>query len=458
MKIIVCGAGQVGGQIALRLSQEGHSVTIIDHEPDLVQRMTDRLDVSGVVGHAAHPDVQERAGAVDADMLIAATQVDEINMVACQVAHTEFNVPQKIARVRAQGYLERRWSDLFQRDHMPIDVVISPEHEVARGAVGRLAKPAAFDFSSFLDGGVSIVAIALPPDCAVLNTPLRQLTELFSTLSAQVMAIRREGKLMIALADEQLRAGDQIYLITTAEDLDRGIAIFVGERKQVRNVVLIGAGNVGLEVAQLLETTAPEIRLRLIERDRARAEYAADRLERTVVLNGDALEADILEEARVGAAEAVITLTDDDRVNLLSAALCKQAGCGLTIALVKDNVLGSLAERMGVDATLNPRATTVATVLRHVRRGKVRAVHVIGESEAEVIEAQILSTSPIAGKRIRDAGFPTDAVVGAVLSDGEVKMPHGDLVINANDRVVVFVLSKQVREIEQLFRVSVDFF
>ncbi|WP_340109279.1 Trk system potassium transporter TrkA [Pikeienuella sp. HZG-20] len=458
MKIIVCGAGQVGGQIALRLSQEGHSVTVIDLNPDLVRRMTDRLDVSGVVGHAAHPDVQDRAGAMDADMLIAATQIDEVNMIACQVAHSEFNVPQKIARVRAKAYLETRWSDLFRRDHMPVDVIISPENEVAKVAVSRLKKPAAFDLSSFFDGAVSIVAIALRADCAVLNTPLRQLTELFSTLSAQVLAIRRDGRLRIADPGDQLEAGDQIHVLSTAADLDRTIAIFVGERKPVRDVVLIGAGNVGLEVARLLETTAPDIRLRMIEQNRRRAEYVADQLNDTVVLYGDGLDADLLEEARVGSAGAVITLTDDDRVNLLSAALCRQAGCGLTIALTKDTVLANLAEKIGVDVTLNPRATTVSTILRHVRRGRVRAVHVIGEGEGEVVEAQILSTSPIAGKRIRDAGFPEGAVVGAVLSDGKVKLPSGDLVINPDDRVVVFVLSKQVREIEQLFRVSVDFF
>lgn len=458
MKIIICGAGQVGGQIALRLSEEGHSVTVIDVDPDLVRKVTDRLDVSGVVGHAAHPEVQERAGAQDADMLIAATQVDEVNMIACQVAHSEFNVPQKIARIRAKSFLETRWSDLFRRDHMPIDVIISPETEVARVAVSRLRKPSAFDLSTFLDGAVSIVAISLPADCAVLNTPLRQLTELFSTLSAQVLAVRRDGKLHTADPDDQLAAGDRVHVLSTAADLDRTISIFVGERKPVRNVVLIGAGNVGLEVAQMLEATAPEIRVRMIERDRRRAEHAADRLNTAVVLHGDGLAPDILDEARVGQAEAVITLTDDDRVNLLSAALCKQAGCGLTIALAKDTALANLAGRIGVDLTLNPRTTTVSTILRHVRRGRVRAVHVVGDGEAEVLEAQILSSSPIAGKRLRDAGFPDGTVVGAVLSGGVVKLPQGDLVLNADDRVVVFALSRRVREIEELFRVSVDFF
>ena len=291
-----------------------------------------------------------------------------------------------------------------------------------------------------------------------MNTPLRQLTELFSTLEALVLAIRRDGKLATATPDDQLFVGDQIYVLATDKDLDRTIAIFAGDNRAARNVVLIGAGNVGLEVAELLERTAPEVRVKLIERNRARAELAADRLERTVVLHGDAMSPDILEEARVGFAEAALTLTDDDRVNLLSAALCKQAGCKQTIALSNDSVLSNLSGQMGVDMTLNPRATTVSTILRHVRRGRVRAVHVIGEGEAEIIEAQVLSTSPVAGRKIRDAGFPSGAVIGAVMSGDEIKLPQGDLVINADDRVVVFATSRKVREIEQLFRVSVDFF
>lgn len=458
MKIIICGAGQVGGQIAHRLSDEGHSVTVIDSDAALVRRLIDRLDVTGIVGHAAHPDVQDRAGAVDADMLIAATQLDEVNMVACQVAHSEFNVPQKIARVRAKGYLETRWSDLFRRDHMPIDVIISPETEIARVAVSRLRRPEAFDLSGFLDDAVFIAAININSDCAVVNTPLRQLTELFSTLSAQVLAIRREKVWRTAEPDDQLFPGDQIYVIATEKDLDRTIDIFVGDTKPVRRVVMIGAGTVGLEVAQMLEKSAPEMRVKLIERDRARAEQAADKLDGTVVLCGDGMNPDILEEARVGEADAAITLTEDDRVNLLAAALCKQAGCRGTIALTNDTVLAGLSRGMGVDLTLNPRSATASTILRHVRRGRVRAVHVIGEGEAEVIEAQVLSTSPIAGRRIRDAGFPAGATVGAVLSHGKVLLPHGDLVINADDRVVVFALSKRVREVERMFRVSVDFF
>ncbi|MEM8751832.1 MAG: Trk system potassium transporter TrkA, partial [Pseudomonadota bacterium] len=352
MKVIICGAGQVGGQIALRLSEEGHSVTVIDLNPELVRRVTDRLDVAGVVGHASHPDVQERAGAVDADMLIAATHLDEVNMVACQVAHSEFSVPQKIARIRAKGYLETRWSDLFRRDHMPIDVVISPEASVARVAVDRLRQPAAFDLSSFLDDGVSIAAVKLAEDCAVVATPLRQLTELFSTLEAQVLAIRREGRLDVAAPDDELAVGDEVYVLATSADLDRTMSIFAGDRPPPRSVVLIGAGNVGLEVARMLEASAPDIRVRIVESARVRAEHAADGLDRAIVLHGDAMDPEVLDEAKVASADAAMALTQDDRVNLLAAALCRKAGARQTVALTQDATLAALARDMGIDVAL----------------------------------------------------------------------------------------------------------
>lgn len=458
MKIIVCGAGQVGEQIARRLSDEGHQVTVIDQDPNLVRRVTDRLDVSGVVGHGSHPDVQERAGAVDADMIIASTHLDEVNMVACQVAHTEFNVPQKIARIRAQSYLQDRWSDLFRRDHMPIDVIISPEEEVAKVALARLRQPAAFDTAEFLDGAVQVMAMTLSEDCAVVDTPLRQLTELFSTLHAIVLGYRRHGVLRAVRPDDQLAEGDQVYVLSTKADADRTVSIFGGDHAPARNIVIIGGGSVGLSVARMLEKTVSDIRVRLIERNRAQAEKAADSLDRTVVLHGDGLEPELLEEAGVASADAAIVLTDDDRVNLLASVLCKQAGAAQTIALTNMPVFSNMSGALGVDMVINPRAATASTILRHVRRGRVRAVHAIGDGDAEVIEAQVLSTSRIAGKRVRDCGFPKGARVGAVLSRGKVVLPEGDTLISEDDRVVIFAEARVVKEIEQMFRVSVDFF
>ncbi len=457
MKVIVCGAGQVGHQIARHLSDEGNSVTVIDQNPALVRRVTDVLDVSGVTGYASHPDILSTAGAGDADMLIAATYSDEVNMIACQVAHSVFNVPQKIARVRAQSYLSAEWSDLFRRDHMPIDVIISPEAEVAKVTMRRLQATAAFDTESFLDSKVDLVGVRLTEDCPAVNTPLRQLTELFSTLKARIVAVRRDGKVWAASADDQLFVGDDCYFIATQGDVTRTLGILGRESAAAERVVLVGAGNVGLSVARHIEQSGT-MRARLIEMNRERAELAAERLERTIVLNGSGLDSEILAEAGISTADAIVALTDDDRSNLLSCALGKESGVGLAIALSNNPTFERIAEPLGIDAFINPRATTVSTILRHVRRGRVRAVYSIGLGEAEVIEAQVMPTSPIAGKRLRDAGFPPGSTVGAILSQGQVKMPHGDMMIRDGDLIVVFAVRAALRKVEQLFRVSMDFF
>ena len=457
MKVIVCGAGQVGYQIARHLSDEGNSVTVIDQDAALVRRVTDILDVSGVTGYASHPDVLNRAGAEDADMLIAATYSDEVNMVACQVGHSVFNVPQKIARVRAQNYLSAEWSDLFRRDHMPIDVIISPEAEVAKVTMRRLRATAAFDTESFLDGRVDLVGVRLGEACPAVNTPLRQLTELFSTLKARIVAVRRDGKVWAASAEDQLFEGDDCYFIAAKADVPRTLDILGRQSAAAERVVLIGAGNVGLAVARLIEQSG-EMRARLVEQNRGRAEFAAEQLDRTIVLNGSGLDSEILSEASIASADAIVALTDDDRSNLLSCALGKQAGAGLAIALSNNPTFERIAGPLGVDAFINPRATTVSTILRHVRRGRVRAVYSIGTGEAEVIEAQVMPTSPIAGKRLRDANFPPGSTVGAILSEGQVLMPSGDRVIRESDLLVVFAVRSALRKVEQLFRVSMDFF
>ncbi len=457
MKLIVCGAGQVGSQIARHLSDEGNAVTVIDNNPNLVRQVTDSLDVSGVVGFASHPNVLSQAGARDCDMLIAATSLDEVNMVACQVAHSVFDVPVKIARVRTGSYLEAEWSDLFRRDHMPIDVIISPEAEVAKVTMRRLGATASFDIEPFFDGKVDFVGLNIDGDCPTVSTPLRQLSELFSTLKCIVVAVRRDGKIWATSADDQLLPGDQIYFVAAREDVQRAFGIFGSENVVAERVVLVGAGNIGLRVAQLIEAKSG-LRAKVIERDRARAEFAADRLDRTIVLHGDALDGELLTEAGIETADAIVALTDDDRANLLSCALAREAGCPIGIALSKDPIFDRLSERLGINALINPRATTVSSILRHVRRGKVRAVYSIGGGEAEVIEAQVMATSPIAGKRIRDVAFPQGSLVGAVLSGGEVVMPRGDLVVKVGDSLVVFAVRSAVHQVEQMFRVSMDFF
>jgi trk system potassium uptake protein len=458
MKVIICGAGQVGWQIARQLSSERNDVTVVDFNADLVRRATDTLDVQGIVGFASYPDVLERAGARDADLIIAATHSDEVNMVTCQVAHSVFSVPRKIARLRAQSYLDAIYSDLYRRDHLPIDVVISPEREVAEAALQRLAAPATFDTESFMLGRAQLLGVALDEDCPVLNTPLRQLNELFPTLRAIVVGVRREGRLFAPEPGDQLFAGDQIYVFSHSEDINRSLEIFGKRIKKQERIVIIGAGNVGLGVARALEARSDRVRAKIIEKNRAVAERAADSLERTIVLHGDGMDMDLLTEAAIERADAVLAVTDDDKTNLLVAVRAKQAGCHMSIALVNDPTLAPLMGPLDIDAYINPRATTVSSILRHIRHGRVRAIYSLGDSEAELIEAQILSTSPMAGRLIREIEFPEGVLVGAVMKGDKVVKPTGDLRVEAGDVIALFAMASDVREVERLLQVSIDFF
>ncbi len=458
MKVIICGAGQVGWQIARHLSGEKNDVMIVDNNPDLVRRATEALDVRGIAGFASYPDILERAGAEDADMIIAATHSDEVNMVTCQVAHSIFNIPRKIARLRSQSYLTAIYSDLYRRDHMPIDVVISPELEVAEAALRRLSAPSAFDIQGFLDGKAQLVGLALKEDCPVINTPLRQLTDLFSTLNAIVVGVRRAGKLFAPEPGDQLFEGDQIYVFCSTADLDRTLEIFGKASRKQERVVIVGGGNVGLAVAEALEKRTDRVRARIIEKNRAIAEIAADTLERTIVLNGDGLSAELLAEAGIDRADAILVVTDDDKTNLLAAVRAKSEGCPMAIALVNDPTLAPMMAPLGIDAFVNPRATTVSSILRHIRHGRVRSVYSIGDAEAEMIEAQVLSTSPIAGRSIRDIEFPEGVLVGSVMKGDKLVKPTGATRIDEGDVIALFSMAADVPELERLLQVTIDFF
>ncbi|WP_299350512.1 Trk system potassium transporter TrkA [uncultured Shimia sp.] len=458
MKVIICGAGQVGWQIARHLSGERNDVTVVDNNPDLVRRATDTLDVQGIAGFASYPDVLDRAGANDADMIIAATYSDEVNMVTCQVAHSVFAIPRKIARLRSQSYLEAIYSDLYRRDHMPIDVVISPEQEVAEAALKRLSAPAAFDTETFLEGRVQMLGLKLDEGCPVVNTPLRQLTDLFSTLQAVVVGVRRKGTLFAPEPGDQLFVDDEIYVFTIQEDISRTLEVFGKDQKKQDRVLLIGGGNVGLMVAQKLEASATRIRAKVIERSRKVAERAAEALERTIVLHGDGLDAAILSEAGIDRTDAVLAVTDDDKVNLLAAVRAKSRGCPMAVALVNDPTLVPLMGPLGIDAYINPRATTVSSILRHIRHGRVRDVYSIGDAEAEIIEAEVLSTSPIAGQQVRDVDFPEGVLIGSILKGDKVLKPKGGTRIEEGDVIALFAMAKDVPEVERLLQVSIDFF
>ena len=458
MKVIICGAGQVGWQIARHLSGELNDVTVVDSNPDLVRRATDTLDVQGIAGFASYPDVLDRAGARDADMIIAATYSDEVNMVTCQVAHSVFAINRKIARLRSQSYLTAIYSDLYRRDHLPIDVVISPEREVAAAAMQRLSAPAAFDIETFISGKAQFLGIRVDEDCPIINTSLRQLTDLFSTLRTIVVGVRREGTLFAPEADDQLFAGDDCYLFTHVDDVPRTMEIFGKTQKKRERVVVVGGGNVGLTVAKELEENADRIRVKVIERERKCAERAAETLERTIVLHGDGLDSALLNEAGIKRADAMLAVTDDDKTNMLAAVRAKAEGCSMAVALINDPTLVPLMEPLGIDAYINPRATTVSSILRHIRHGRVRQVYSIGDAEAEVIEAEVMSTSPMAGQRLRDIDFPEGVLVGAVMKGDEVVRPIGSTRIEEGDIVSIFAMSDDVPEVERLMQVSIDFF
>lgn len=458
MKVIICGAGQVGWQIARHLSGERNDVTVLDSNADLVRRATDSLDVQGIAGFASYPDVLDRAGARDADMIIAATHSDEVNMVTCQVAHSVFAVPRKIARLRARSYLDAIYSELYRRDHLPIDVVISPEREVAEATLQRLAAPAAFDTETFLDGDAQLLGLKLDPDCPIFNTPLRQLTDLFSTLRAVVVGIRREGTLFAPESQDQLFEGDSCYVVVHADDVQRCMEIFGKTQHKLERVTIVGGGNIGLAVARALESRKDRVRVKVIEKNRKRAENAAEALERTIVLHGDGMDSGLLAEANIDRSDAALLVTDDDKTNMLAAVRAKSLGAKMAISLVNDPTLVPMISSLGIDALVNPRATTVSSILRHVRHGKVRSVYSIGDAEAEVIEAEVLSTSPITGKPIRDIDFPEGVIVGAIRKGDKVIRPTGGILIEEGDIVVLFSMSKDVPELEQLLQVSIDFF
>jgi len=458
MRVIICGAGQVGFGIAERLAAEQNDVSVIDTAPELIRSVRDTLDVRGFVGHGAHPDILAAAGAQQADMIIAVTLYDEVNMVACQVAHSLFDVPTKIARIRSQSYLQTHYMDLFSRDHLPIDVIISPEVEVGEMVLRRIALPGAADVVRFADGNVAMVAIECLEECPVINTPLAQLSELFPDLPSTVVGVSRNGRLFIPHSADQLIAGDMAYVVTTKEQVRRTLGLFGHEETEATRIVIAGGGNIGLYVANALERKQSRTKVKIIESTRERAVAAADELRRTVVLHGSALDQKLLLEADIQDADLMVTLTNDDQVNILSSVMAKRLGCKSNLVLINNPTYHEFAKTLGIDAHVNPRAVTISKVLQHVRRGRIRAVHNIQRGAAEVIEAEALETSPLVGPLLRDIEFPDGMRIGAVYRDGVVIKPSGSLRIKPKDRVVIFAMENAVRHVEQMFRVSLEFF
>jgi len=458
MKVIICGAGQVGLGIAERLAVEGNNVSVIDSDPALVQRANDVLEVRAIQGNGAHPDVLQRAGARDADMLIAVTLADEVNMVACQIAHNIFDTPTKIARVRAQTYLDKNWANLFSRNGITIDYIISPEIEVGNVVLRRLALPGAFETASFFDGGVLAIGVNCGPDCPIVDTPIRQLAELFPDLPATIVGIVRNSELIPVTSDARLETGDDAYVIVPTDQVARTLKIFGHEESQARRIIIAGGGNIGLFVARAIEEREHNVRVKVIENRRERAVQIAEALQRTVVLHGDALTEDLLREADVTSADTLVAVTNNDQANILTSVLAKQLGCRRSLCLVNGTGYGRMVRSFGIDAQVSPRLVTVSRILQYVRRGRIRAVHEIHDGNAEIIEAEALETTAAVSQPIRSLELSKGIRIGAIMRQGRFIQPRGDTELAPRDRVIIFSPSKGIREIEQLFRVSPDYF
>ena len=457
MRVLICGAGQVGFNIARYLAAEDADITIIDQDPELIRKTMDQLDVQAVVGHAAHPQTLEQAGAATADMLIAVTPTDEVNMVACQVAHSLFKVPTKIARVRSQSYLSPIWGNLYTRESVPIDVIISPEYEVSQAITQLLAVPGALDVIPLCEDRVRLLGARTTPTCPIVNTPLRQLSQLFPELSIVILGIVRDDRAWVPTGDDVLHPGDDVYFTSETAKTQRALAIFGHEERLSNRVVVFGGGNIGLGLAQALEAHSLDFNCKVIERDQDRAESVAKSLSDTVVIHGDVLDSDILEEAGIKTTDTVVAVTDNDETNILASLLAKRQGVSRAITLTNKPEYAKLLGHLGIDTAINPRDITVSTILQHVRRGRIHSVHAIHEGFGELIEADALETSELVGKSIRSASLPHGVLLGAIVRDGKVIIPRGNTTVQAGDRVVLFADADSIKKVEKLFAVRLTY-
>lgn len=451
MRVVVCGAGQVGTTIARHLATEGINVTVIDLDPEQIRRVDESYDVRGLVGHASHPATLQEAGARDADMLIAVTRSDEVNMVACQVAYSLFKVKRRIARLRHAGYLEQDKSGLYAAEHLPIDIIISPEIEIAEGIAHRLRTPGAFDRVPMADGLVELLGIHSGPDCAVTGQSFAEIAGEGDDTRMVILALIREGRSFVPDSDDRLAAGDDIYVLARREQVDAVVHAFGHQKRAARKLIIVGGGNVGLHLARKILRESPSVDVKLIEKDRERAAEAASEFgDAAIVLAGDALDRDILAEAQAGSADTIVAVTNDDEANIFVSVLAKQAGCRRAITLVNKPNYESLIPTLGIDAVVSPSAVTISTVLRHVRHGTIFGLYTLREDFGEVVEAEIGAGSRLLRRPLGELGLPAGMRIGAVVRDGTAIIPDALTKLEPGDHVVALVTYGYLRLAEAL--------
>ena len=455
MNIIICGAGKVGFSISKQLSAQGHSITVVDQASEDIKKINDSQDVKGIVGKATLPSVLENAGAENADMIIAVTKNDETNMIVCQLASSLFNVSKKIARIRSKEFLDGKWSRLFNKSNIPIDVIISPEIEVAKSLFRRLEAPGALDNVPFANDKVKMLEISVEKDCPIKNTPLKNLTEKYPDFKANILGAVRKEKFIFLKKNDSMQEGDNVYLIISSDQLTQILKVFGHEEKTSKKILIIGGGNIGLNLAKLLENNFDGARIKIIEKNKTRAEEIAAELSSSIVINGDALDEEILKEANIDEIETVLALTNDDENNIMACVLAeKTSPQKRTIAIVNKSNYSLLQKSLNIDDLVDPRMTTVSRIMEQVHRGTIGTVYSLLDGEYEFIEGQILEKSELLNKSIKDSNFPEEIRIGAIVRDKKVIIPRSDFIFEKNDLVVFLAKREQLKEVESIFRIS----
>lgn len=451
MNILILGAGQVGTTAAYSLArEEANEVTIVDQNPEVLRELQDRLDVRTVVGNAAYPDVLDRANAREVDMIIALTNSDESNMIACQIAHTVFGIPTKIARIRAAGYANR--PELFSPEAIPVDVAISPEALVTEYIEQLIHFPGALQVLEFASGRVRLVATRAHRGGALIGHPVKELSQHIPNVECRLVAIYRGGRGILPEGDTVIEEGDEVFFIAARKDIRTVLSEMRKLDDPVRRVVIAGGGNIGVRLARALESTN---QVKLIERGWDRAREISENFARAIVLHGDAADEELLLEENIDSADVFVAVTNAEEANILSAMLAKRLGAHKVLALINKPAYAELVEAGTIDIAISPQEITLGTLLAHVRRGDVVKVHSLRRGAAEAIEAVAhgeARRSRVVGRMIEEVQLPRGAAINAIVRGDQVLMAHRDTVIEADDHVILFVADRrQIDEVERLF-------
>jgi trk system potassium uptake protein TrkA len=455
MNIIICGAGKVGFSISNQLSAQGHSITVIDQSSEDIKKINETQDVKGIMGRATFPSVLENAGAANTDMIIAVTRNDETNMIICQLAHSLFNINKKIARIRSKEFLEGKWSKLYNKSNLPIDVIISPEAEVAKSLFRKLEAPGALDNVPFAEGKIKVLEILVKKNSSIVNTPLKNLTEKFPDFKANIVGAVRESKFIFLKKNDQLLEADKAYVVVSADQITQILKAFGHEEKTAKKILIVGGGNIGLNLAKLLESNFDGARVKIIEKDKERAELIAAELSSSIVICGDALDEEILKEANIEEMETILALTNDDEDNIMVCVLAeKYSPAKRTIAIVNKSNYSLLQKSLNIDDLVDPRMTTVSRIMEHVHKGTIETVYSVLNGEYEFIEAEILEKSELFNKSLKDSNLPEHIRIGAVLRAEKIIIPRSSFVFEKDDLVVFLAKRELLQEVESIFRIS----